>query len=666
VIGAAIGVAVGGVFLGVWLLQVDVLEQIYPDWRSLKANTALCLILLGGGLWLAVAVRQTAGPLRPGVVLSSMAVLVALATLAQYAVDRDLGIDEFLAHDPSALGEPGRMSLESAGTIILIGSAIALLGTGFARRWLVAPLTVAAAMVASLIVLGHLYEVDRITHADDSARMSLVSASALFLLATGTFLSIPETGPAWLIWRPTIGGSRLRLRLPFAMLIPVVLGAIQHIGVTEGWFAIEVGVTLMVFAIVWALLALLIWEASHLWKAESVNQLFSQLIAGVQDYAIFTMDANGIVSSWNEGAERMTQYKADEIIGRHLLTFYPPEDLQRGGPEEELEAAARIGRTEREGWRARKDSTRYWASAITTAMRDPAGHLTGFSRITRDLTQRRRDEEQLRWLNMELEAKVAARTRELEERNQELGRSVLELKRSNEELEQFAYVASHDLQEPLRMVGNYTQLLARHYQGQLDEEADEFIGYAVEGAQRMQTLINDLLLFSRVGTRGQAFQPVDMNEVVDTALKDLSIAIEESGSKVTRDELPYVLGDKSQLHQLTLNLVGNAIKFRGADAPVIHISAESDGDDWRLVVSDNGIGIAPEHQQRIFVIFQRLHSRTEYEGTGIGLAVCKRIVERHGGRIAVESAPGQGSRFSFTLRGAEAELATRLQETAAA
>ena len=660
----ALAVAVGSAFLMAWLLQLKTF--VYPEWYTLKANTSLCLVLLGGALWLALAVRSTARPLRSGQFLSAMAVLIALATLAQYVLDRDLGIDEFLAHDIVDTGNPGRMSIETAGTIVLIGTAIALLETGFARRWLIAPLTVSAAMIASLIVLGHLFEVPRITHQGDSARMSLVSGFTFFVLALGTLLAVAETGPAWLIWRPTIGGARLRGRLPFAVLIPAVLGAVQHFGVKEGWFTIEVGATLLVFAIVWSLLALLIWEASHLWKAESANQLFGQLIEGVQDYAIFTLHANGIVSSWNEGAEHMTQYKADEIIGRHILTFYSPEDLRNGGPDDELAAAARNGRVEREGWRARKDGSRFWASAITTAMRDPDGRLTGYSRITRDLTDRRRDEEQLRRLNVELEAKVNERTRELALRNQELIRSIKELKRSNEELEQFAYVASHDLQEPLRMVANYTQLLARHYQGQLDEEADEFIGYAVEGAKRMQVLINDLLFFSRVGTRAKVFEPVDLDEVLESTLHDLEMAIEESGARVTCDDLPVVLGDKSQIGQLLLNIIGNAIKFRGAVPPVVHVSAQRSDEGWQIAVTDNGIGIAPEHQQRIFVIFQRLHARTEYEGTGIGLAVCKRIVERHGGRITVDSAPGEGSRFSFTLQSAEAEIATHIRETIAA
>lgn len=230
-----------------------------------------------------------------------------------------------------------------------------------------------------------------------------------------------------------------------------------------------------------------------------------------------------------------------------------------------------------------------------------------------------------------------------------------DLARSNSELEQFAYVASHDLQEPLRMVASYVKLLERRYKDKLDADANDFIGFAVDGANRMHLLINALLDYSRVGTHGKPFEPTDCSIIVNEALANLRAAIAESDATVTCDELPPVMADPSQLVQLLQNLIANAIKFRGVEKPRVHISAERAGNDCTFSVRDNGIGIDPSYADRVFVIFQRLHDREEYPGTGIGLAICKKIVERHGGRIWVESELGQGATFRFTIPGSGGE-----------
>ena len=262
---------------------------------------------------------------------------------------------------------------------------------------------------------------------------------------------------------------------------------------------------------------------------------------------------------------------------------------------------------------------------------DDAGAFKGYRGVGKDITRRKLDEAALRAAHDELEVKAH------------------ELARSNEELQQFAYVASHDLQEPLRMISSYTQLLGRRYGDKLDGDAREFMEFIVDGAARMKQLIEDLLAYSRVGTRGRDLQPTSSGAALDKALANLRTAQQASGAVVTHDPMPEVVADAGQLTQLFQNLIGNAMKFHGEEPPRIHVAAQTRDEVWVFQVRDNGIGLDTQYAERIFMMFQRLHNKTEYPGTGIGLAICKKIVERHGGRIWVESTPGKGSTFGFTL-----------------
>jgi PAS domain S-box-containing protein len=598
------------------------------------------------------------------------------------------------------------------------------------------------------------------------------------------------------------------------------------------------------------------------------------LLDEVQHYAIFALDPQGLVVSWNAGAERIKGYKAHEIIGHDFSCFFTPEDIKRGRPEEILRMTAKTGRQEEQGMRVRKDGSRFLASVTFTRLRDSAGNLRGYSEISHDLSEskesgakyrglleaapdamvvvnqageivllnlqaekqfgysrdelvgqkvkniipegfaerliadgtrtaaealaqqigtgielygRRKDGSdfpieimlsplestegilvtaairdisvrraaevhlaqmegryrglleaapdamvvvnqagEIVLLNVQAEKQFGYRRDELvgqkvksiipegfaerliadetrtaaEALAQQIGTGIelygrrkdgsdfpieimlsplestegilvtaairdisarkkgeahiQELNRSNEELGQFAYVASHDLQEPLRMVASYTQLLSKRYKGKLDSDADEFIAFAVDGANRMQRLILDLLTYSRVATKGNDLLYISSEEALERALINLRGAIEDSGALVTHDSLPTVLADEMQLIQLFQNLVGNAIKYQSPGVPQVHISATRNVEKkWIFAVRDNGLGIDSQFFEKIFVIFQRLHKREEYAGTGIGLAICKKIVERHGGSISVESQPGQGSTFRFGLAGSE-------------
>jgi PAS domain S-box-containing protein len=349
--------------------------------------------------------------------------------------------------------------------------------------------------------------------------------------------------------------------------------------------------------------------------------------------AMIVVNQGGEIVLLNLQAEKQFGYSRDELVGQKVTNIIPvgfaerliADDLRSA--EEAL--AQQIG-TGIELSALRKDGSEFPIELMLSPLKSADGILV--TAAIRDISVRRLAEEHLR-------------------------KKVEELNRSNEELGQFAYIASHDLQEPLRMVASYTQLLSRRYKGQLDADADEFIAFAVDGASRMQRLIEDLLAYSRVATAGNELQDTSSEYALEQAVMNLHTGIKESGAIVTHDPLPRVQADEMQLVQLLQNLIGNAIKYQNLGTPRVHISATKNGAiGWHFAVKDNGLGIDPQYFERIFGMFQRLHRRDEFSGTGVGLAICKKIVERHGGTLRVESRPGYGSTFSFDLAASERKL----------
>ncbi|MGE5616987.1 MAG: PAS domain S-box protein [Bacillota bacterium] len=333
----------------------------------------------------------------------------------------------------------------------------------------------------------------------------------------------------------------------------------------------------------------------------------------------------------SRGVEHAIGVPVPEFIGRHRwdlpLIGVSPEDLEA---HKATLAAHKPFRDFEYGRRDGRGDISY-VTASGEPMFDAQGRFTGYRGVARNITRRKRNEAALRAAHDELERKAR------------------ELARSNEELQQFAYVASHDLQEPLRMISSYTQLIVRRYGDRLDGDAKEFMDFIVDGAARMKQLIEDLLAYSRVGTRGKELQPTDSGAALQKALVNLRAAQEASGATVTHGDMPTIVADGQQLTQLFQNLVGNAMKFRGEEPPRIHVACEERDEVWVFAVRDNGIGLDPQYSERIFMMFQRLHTKAEYPGTGIGLAICKKIVDRHGGRIWVQSQPGKGCTFGFSI-----------------
>ncbi|SNB44910.1 PAS domain S-box protein [Geobacter sp. DSM 9736] len=357
-------------------------------------------------------------------------------------------------------------------------------------------------------------------------------------------------------------------------------------------------------------------------RTEEAMGRLAAIVDSAED-AIFSEDLNGIIQTWNKGAERLYGYPAEETLGRHVSMLFPPGLEQEGL---EMVRKMREGIQDRfETVRLRKDGTTVPVELTLSPITDARGNIIGASKIVHNITERKQVERRLRY-------------------------TIAALERSNRELQQFAYVASHDLQEPLRNVTRYVELLALKYRGLLDEKADRYIGFAVEGANRISALVNDILAFFELGSPTWNPAPVSMKEVAEKALEGVKQRLDEIGAVITMDALPRITGDMGQLVQLIRNLVENALSFRRKDVrPSVHISVSRLQHEWLFGVHDNGIGIESQYFDQIFVMFQRLNPRSRYPGTGMGLAICRKIVESHGGRIWVESTPGEGSTFWFTL-----------------
>jgi PAS domain S-box-containing protein len=352
---------------------------------------------------------------------------------------------------------------------------------------------------------------------------------------------------------------------------------------------------------------------------------FAEIVEEIEDYAIITLNTEGIIENWNKGAEKIKGYKAEEIIGKSFKLFYTEEDLKNNKPEELIRRAAAEGKAYDEGWRLRKDREAFWGSILISSIHDQEDNIIGFAIVSRDLTERKQIQEKL------------------------VRYSILESK--SKEMEEFTYIASHDLREPLLTIRNYLDIFTEDFGEKLGPDARFYIRSISKAACRMEELISGLLDYSRL-SRPKEIQEVDCNQVMKAVLEDLHASVIANNVEVIVEQLPVLKGFPLELKLLFQNLVCNAVKFRRKDVlPKLRVLAKEINGYWQFEFSDNGIGIQEKDKQRIFLIFNRLHDRSEYEGTGIGLAHCKKIVELHHGTIWVESKYGEGSAFYFNLVG---------------
>jgi signal transduction histidine kinase len=664
-----------------WILHISFLIRVKPAFSPIHPVTALAFIFSGAALYIRAqghtSTQHSAGKLSflLGLLVTAIGAL-ALANLffgIDFFPDRIFFGSRFAGSGDSL---PARVPPNEA--LCLFFSGLALLMFDLETRQRFRPsqaFILAQGLIALLALLAYGYRALSLYKVGSTVPISLCSALASGLWTLGALAGRPDRGIMQVITSSTTGGAMARRLLPMALLVPVILAALWLLAEKAGYFETEAGVSIIAISIIIIFTTLIWWNARLLFKAD-LRRMRSERHLAVQYKSTRALaDASDLDQAFSRILEAICQ-SIGWPLGVGWVVDEQANVLRCASlwASSELNATEFIELTRRSSFVSGKGLPgRVWAgsqpvwikdvvpdqnfprakAALNVGLHGAFGFPIKLGAETLGVIEcfshkiEQPDEALLQMLSA-----IGTQMGQFIERQraeEQLRRTSSELARSNTDLQQFAYVASHDLFEPLRMVTSFLQLLREHSAGKLDKESEEFIGFALDGAHRMQALISDLLAYSRVDKRGQTMEPTDCNQVLDAAIANLKVAIDESGATIQRERLPTVRGDIVQLIQLFQNLLGNAIKFQGEDKPKIDINVKEDDGEWHFSFRDNGIGIDPKHFERIFEIFQRLHTRQEYAGTGIGLSICKRIVERHGGRIWVESSTGQGSTFHFTL-----------------
>lgn len=635
----AFSVVIGVAFLAAWRVTPEILTLPHSEWLSVKPGMAVGLVLAGSALLAAQHGRPTGRRLAVVSVLGLAVALLGGMTLGGYLTGSPASFDRLLLPlFPLLAPYPVRTPPMAAMTLLLLGIAFVASGGSRVARRVSGSATLAAATVAAVAIVAYLFGAgSELRWPPGEPAMAMPAAVSVMGLALGLAAARGDGAIVTLLPQSDPTGMLVRRLAVASALVPIIAGWLRLMGERAGLYKGGFGLAIMV-ALSTLLLLIVVGIAARALAEADARRLqvladlrqsearYRTLLEAAPD-AIIVVDAAGRIRLVNAQVESLFGYSREELLGQDVEILVP-ERFRSGHPARRKafldapeEAAAKGPGSERLA--LRRDGTEFPVEITLSPFLENGERMV--TAIVRDVTG-------------------------LRNAQQELARRAEALARSNAELEHFAYVASHDLQEPLRSMVSFMQLAERRMGEAMDPDARRFVGRAIDAAARMRALIQDLLAYSRVGRLGQPFRPVSLDEALDSALANLRVAIEESGARIERPErLPAVLADGLQLTQVFQNLIANAIKFRGNEPPFIRIGVEGGNHEWIVYVSDQGIGIDPKYFDRIFAIFQRLHSRRHYEGTGIGLALCKKIVERHGGRIWVESSPGKGATFYFAL-----------------
>jgi PAS domain S-box-containing protein len=628
-------VFIGFIVLVGWMFNIQFFLSPGSGVSTIKSNVGLVFILIGFSLWLLQTKRLNKNNRRIAQIIAFIVVLIGFLTIIEYFFNLNLGIDQILfkeAFGALHTSSPNRMGFSAALNSFLAGISILLMDIKTQRNYRPGQIfAIIGGLISLLALLGYVYGVSTLYYIPQYTAIALYAALTFILVFTAIMFERPENGIMSTFTSESLAGLLSRRLLPLIIILPIILGTIWKWGINSGLYDNSFSFALLVFSII-IFLSIVLWTtANSIKKIEFErnkvredlrlsNRYNRNLIEASVD-PLLTIDPNGKITDVNNSTEIITGFNRDELIGTDFSDYFTEPPKARSGYQTvfkkgiiqnyELEIKHRDGHI---------TPVRYNASVY----KDDTNNIIGVFASARDIS----------------EIKVAENNLKLK---------LEELSRSNEELEQFAYISSHDLQEPLRMIASYLQLLERKYKGKLDAKADKYIHFSVDGATRMQNLIDDILDFSRVTTRAKELKLTDLEPIYKEVLSNLEVSIDENKAIISHDPLPVVMADKTQISQVFQNLINNAIKFRSKDQPKINISVKKEENQWIFAVQDNGIGINPKHSDRIFEVFKRLHKKREYSGTGIGLAICKKIIERHGGHIWVESELGKGSTFYFTL-----------------